>query len=392
MHQIMLLKGREQSLLRKHPWVFSGAVKKKPTTIEDGDLVQVLDFQSNILGIGLFQDGSIMVRMLAFENREIDQNYWNEKIANACAFRKNVLSFPNDNTNAYRLFHGEGDGASGLVIDIYGSVAVIQCHNIGIHRMLPSIVNAIVYNMSEVIKTVFNKSKDTLPEKYASSLIDGIVYGTPSNEGVVKENGAVFHINWDQGQKTGFFLDQRDNRALVGKYSKEKTVLNCFCYTGGFSVYAGLNEALHVSSVDISAKAMALTDQNIDLNGIKQHTSHTANVLEYLSNHEVQYDIVIVDPPAFAKSMSKRHNAVQAYKRLNAMAIKMVKPGGLLFTFSCSQVVTTQLFYDTIVAAGIEAGKDIRVMQHLSQGADHPVNLFHPEGHYLKGLMLAIGK
>lgn len=387
---ITLVKGREQSLQRKHPWIFSGGIKSRPKNLVEGDIVKVCDNMGNVLGIGMYQDNSIMVRMLAFEDITIDDQYWENILQKAIDYRKNILGFPSSQTNAYRMFHGEGDGVSGLIIDIYHTTAVIQCHNIGVHRMQGTIAKILTNLMGDALTRVYSKSKETLPDNYAKALTDGFIYGEERNEDIVLENGHKFMINWAEGQKTGFFLDQRDNRALVGQYSKGRSVLNCFCYTGGFSIYAGLSGAALVHSVDVSSKAMALTDQNVSLNHVQNHTSITANVMEHLSKHDEQYDIVIVDPPAFAKNISKRHNAIQAYKRLNAMAIKVIKPGGLLFTFSCSQVVTTQLFYDTIVAAGIEAGRSIRVMHHLSQGADHPVNLFHPEGHYLKGLMIYV--
>ncbi len=387
---VSLVKGREQSLERRHPWIFSGGVKTKPKNIEDGAIVKIADLLGNIKGVGLYQDGSIMVRVLAFEDVRIDVIFWKNLLTKAINYRKEILGFPSQETNAYRLFHGEGDGASGLIIDIYGSTAVIQCHNIGIHKMQGIIVSALSSLMKDQIKTIYSKSKETLPDNYATTMEDSVVFGEETKHQIVLENGHQFQVNWAEGQKTGFFLDQRDNRKLVGEYAKDKSVLNCFCYTGGFSVYAGKMGASTVDSVDISGKAMTLTDENITLNEVKNHTSYTANVMEHLTAHSKQYDIVIVDPPAFAKNISKRHNAIQAYKRLNALGIKSVKPGGLIFTFSCSQVVTTQLFYDTIVAAGIEAGRNIRVMHHLSQGADHPVNLFHPEGHYLKGLMIYV--
>jgi 23S rRNA (cytosine1962-C5)-methyltransferase len=387
---ITLAKGREQSIERKHPWIFSGGIKHKPASLQDGDLVKIADFKGTILGIGLYQMGSIMVRVLAFEDIEIDAAYWSTTIQRAVNYRKHTLGFPSSKTNAYRLFHAEGDGVSGLIIDVYNTTAVIQCHNIGIHKMQPMIAKAIQEVMGERITSIYSKSKATLPDNYAAALEDGFIAGVDREEDIVIENGHQFLINWAEGQKTGFFLDQRDNRALVGSYAKDKSVLNCFCYTGGFSIYAGVNGAKLVDSVDISDKAMLLTDKNVELNKVGHHTSFTANVMEHLTKHTSSYDIVIVDPPAFAKNISKRHNAIQAYKRLNALAIKAINPNGLLFTFSCSQVVTTQLFYDTIVAAGIEAGRNIRVMHHLSQGADHPVNLFHPEGHYLKGLLVYV--
>jgi 23S rRNA (cytosine1962-C5)-methyltransferase len=387
---VVLEKGREQSLERKHPWIFSRGIKSKPKNIQDGAIVKIADLLGNILGVGMYQDGSIMVRVLAFEDVRIDVIFWKNLITKAINYRKNILGLPSETTNAYRLFHGEGDGASGLIIDIYGKAAVIQCHNIGIHKMQPIIAQALASLMKDQISTIYSKSKETLPDNYASDVTDEVILGDALQSELVIENGHQFYVNWEEGQKTGFFLDQRDNRRLVGAYSKGKTVLNCFCYTGGFSVYAGKMGALQITSIDISAKAMNLTYKNIENNKIDNHISLTENVMEHLTKENKTYDVVIVDPPAFAKNISKRHNAVQAYKRLNAMAIKSVNPGGLIFTFSCSQVVTTQLFYDTIVAAGIEAGRTIRVMHHLSQGADHPVNLFHPEGHYLKGLMIYV--
>ena len=388
--EVILAKGREQSLQRKHPWIFSGGIKFKAKDLEDGDLVHVYDAQKNCVGTGMYNDGSIMVRLLSFEQSLIDAVFWKDVLSRAVRYRKNILGFPSSNTNAYRLFHGEGDGVPGLVIDIYGKTAVVQCHNIGLHKMLTDIAAQLLEIMKEEILCVYSRSKDTLPSVYAQSIADGIVAGNGAEEDVIFENGYAFKVNWSEGQKTGFFLDQRENRSLVGRYASGRSVLNCFCYTGGFSVYAACNGASSVDSVDISGKAMQLTDQNMSLNKIINHHSHVANVMDFLTTNHEAYDIVIVDPPAFAKSISKRHNAVQAYKRLNILALKAVKPGGILFTFSCSQVVNTQLFYDTIVAAGMEAGRPVRVMQHLSQGPDHPVNLFHPEGHYLKGLMVYV--
>lgn len=386
--EIILAKGREQSVIRHHPWIFSGAVKSKTHKLSDGELVRVVDYQGNFLAIGMFQQGSIMVRILTNEDIEINHDFWNDVVSNADLFRRNALMLPSNTTNAYRLLHGEGDGVSGLVIDIYNKTAVVQCHNIGVYLMLNYITEALKNVLGNALNQIYVKSKESCPDH--ETIKDGNYYGEQLDEDIIVENNYKFKINWALGQKTGFFLDQRDNRKLVGEHALGKSVLNCFCYTGGFSVYAAANGASRVDSVDISAKAMALTDENITLNNLKNHHSHTANVLEFLTNHESAYDVVIVDPPAFAKSMSKRHNAVQAYKRLNILALKVVKKGGLLFTFSCSQVVNTQLFYDTIVAAGIESGRKIRVMHHLSQGADHPVHLFHPEGHYLKGLMLYV--
>lgn len=387
---ITLKKGKEGSLLRKHPWVFSGAIQNIPKNLQDGDVTEIQSFDKKYLATGHYQSGgSISVRVLSFENEEIDQSFWNHKIQNAVHYRS-LIDLPNSSTNTFRLIHGEGDGLPGLIVDVYHNIVVIQCHSIGMFKDAKGISKAIQYALPS-LDTIFIRSKDTLPEPFAHSVEDHFILGHEP-ETIVTENGVRFKINVLTGQKTGFFLDQRENRLLVGKYAKDKSVLNCFCYTGGFSLLALQGEANVVDSVDISQKAVDLMDENITLNSFNgTHKSICANVMHYLNDDNlVQYDIVIVDPPAFAKSLHKRHNAVQAYKRLNALAMKKVKSGGLLFTFSCSQVVGTQLFYDTIVAAGIESGKSIRVIQSLSQGPDHPIQLFHPEGHYLKGLMLYV--
>jgi 23S rRNA (cytosine1962-C5)-methyltransferase len=390
-HQLKIKKGKELSLHRNHPWVFSGAITFLPENIEDGDLVEVLSYNQTFLGIGHYQGGgSIAVRILSFSKKTIDITFWQEKISNAFHYRRS-LGLLDDDTNTYRLIHGEGDGIPGLIIDIYKNIAVIQCHSIGIYRAAGQISEALIASLGESLDTVYLRCKDTLPEQYSQNISDMFLKGYQEST-IVKENNIHFKINVVTGQKTGFFLDQRENRDLVSRYAEGKTVLNCFCYTGGFSLYALVAGATEVVSVDISQKAVDLMDENIGINKFNgKHISHCANVMTYLNNEDIpQYDIVIVDPPAFAKSLHKRHNAVQAYKRLNALAFKKVKSGGFLFTFSCSQVVGTQLFYDTIVAAGIETGKNIRVVKSLSQGPDHPINLFHPEGHYLKGLLLYV--
>jgi 23S rRNA (cytosine1962-C5)-methyltransferase len=358
--------------------------------IQDGEIVTVVDIQNNYLAKGHYQSGtSIAVRVLTTEEEEIDATFWSKRLKNAFDYRKNVLNLPNKETNAFRLIHGEGDRLPGLIIDVYHDTAVVQCHSLGMVKVQDLIKDAILQQSEGLIKYVFTKNKESLPNGQNEDQ-------WLTEEGLspikVKENGHTFLVDVVKGQKTGFFLDQRDNRNLVGHFSINKSVLNCFCYTGGFSVYALNQGASKVTSVDISQTAMTICDQNVSETPFSgNHESETANVLEYLKSDEIpQYDIVIVDPPAFAKSVAKRHNAVQAYKRLNALALQKVVPGGLLFTFSCSQVVGSQLFYDTIVAAAIESGRAIRVMHHLSQGADHPVNLFHPEGHYLKGLVLYV--
>ena len=341
--------------------------------------------------MGHYQDGSICVRLLSFQPTEIDQSFWTKKIANAYQYRKAIELTDRELINCYRLVHGEGDGMPGLVIDIYGEVAVVQCHSIGMHRDRAFIAQALQDVYGSRLKAVFDKSAESLPKDYAGKMQNGYLYGT-GGEPVVKEYGALFSIDWETGQKTGFFLDQRENRRLLGEYATGKKVLNAFCYTGGFSIYALKAGAHSVDSVDVSAKAMELTDRNVALNGYddSRHQSYTSDVLDFLRKTHNTYDLMIVDPPAFAKNMEKRHNAVQGYKRLNAQAMEKISPGGILFTFSCSQVVNKQLFYDTIVAAALEAGRQVRVMHQLSQGPDHPVNMFHPEGEYLKGLVLYV--
>jgi 23S rRNA (cytosine1962-C5)-methyltransferase len=388
---LKLKKGKELSLHRKHPWVFSGAIQGLPKSLQDGDLVDVYSFDNTYLATGHYQGGgSIAVRVISFEKKEINQPFWNEKIANAYTYRHH-LQMITPGTDTYRLIHGEGDGVPGLIVDIYHDIAVIQCHSIGTHLSAGMIAEAINAQFKQSIDSIYLRCRDTLPEQYGAHVQDMFQKGS-KEETIVSENGVRFKINVITGQKTGFFLDQRDNRKLVGDYSENKSVLNCFCYTGGFSIYALRSGASVVDSVDISQKAVDLMEENMLLNEFAgKHNSYCANVMHFLNDPEIpQYDIVIVDPPAFAKSLHKRHNAVQAYKRLNVLALKKVKNKGFLFTFSCSQVVGTQLFYDTIVSAGIEADKKIRVVKSLSQGPDHPINLFHPEGHYLKGLMLYV--
>ena len=388
---IILKKDKSISISRFHPWVFSGAIQSDTKKIKDGEIVDVFSSDKVFLARGHFQDGgSIAVRILTFAEEAIDFNFWINRLQNALQYRS-TIQLPSKATNAYRLIHGEGDGLPGLVIDIYNNIGVIQCHSIGMYREKQNIAKALKQLLSTNLDSIYIRAKVTLPKPFADHISDYLILGDQSTT-VISENNVLFNIDVITGQKTGFFLDQRDNRFLVSQYAKDKTILNCFCYTGGFSLLALQGGATHVDSVDISQKAVDLMNSNLSLNSFKgSHQSHCADVLPFLADSSLkQYDVVIVDPPAFAKSLHKRHNAVKAYKKLNVLAMKKVKPGGLLFTFSCSQVVGTQLFYDTIVAAGIEAHKKVRVMKSLSQGSDHPINLFHPEGHYLKGLMLYI--
>jgi 23S rRNA (cytosine1962-C5)-methyltransferase len=406
--KVFLKKGKEEPVRRFHPWIFSGAIAKmtvnhKEMQIPDGDLVEVVDYKNQTLAVGYYNDGSIAVRILSFNPDEtIDAEFWQKRLQNAYNYRKRLDLTDSDTTNAYRLVHAEGDGLPGLIIDIYNETAVVQCHSIGIYRQINAIADALKMVFKDKLKAIYDKSSETLPPPYVAqnSIKNDYLFGEITTPAIVLENGNQFAVDWITGQKTGFFLDQRDNRALISRYSKGKTVLNAFCYSGGFSVYALKAGAKSVHSIDISPKAIDLTDKNIvlnfelnsELNTLKtiNHESTAVDVLQFLKDNKAVYDVMVVDPPAFAKSMSKRHNAVQAYKRLNAMALRQITEGGILFTFSCSQVVDRQLFYDTIVAAAIEAGRKVRVMHHLTQPADHPVSMFHPEGSYLKGLVLYV--
>ncbi len=391
MKRITLKSKRDASVRRFHPWVFSGAIAKEEAGIEDGEWVEVRSHQGDLLGMGHYQDGSIKVRILSFSAVEPDQFFWQDRIQKALDYRLRLGFEATGATNCFRLIHGEGDGLSGLIIDIYHRTAVIQCHTIGMYKNRALIAEALQNMQGWPLETIYDKSVDSLPVEYATGRKNEFLLGQGADD-IVLENGHRFHVNWVQGQKTGFFLDQRDNRQLLGRYAPGKKILNAFCYSGGFSIYALAAGAERVDSVDISAKAMQLTDANVELleSPSLQHQSVTADVLKFLKSPGQQYDLMVVDPPAFAKSVKKRHNAVQAYKRLNANAIRQLPPGGLLFTFSCSQVVDKPLFYNTIVAAGLEAKRQIKVMHHLSQPADHPVNLFHPEGSYLKGLVVFV--
>ena len=395
MIKIHLKPGKEVPILRFHPWVFSGAIARVEGQPEDGDAAEVYDRSGQLLGVGHFHNGSITVRMLSFGPADLnDPQFWVDKLTKAAAARQAIGLLDNPATNCFRLVHGEGDGLSGLIVDVYGLTAVLQCHSVGMHRQRHLLAAAIRRVLGQDY-AVYDKSGEALPPKYAAHQSNGYLDGPEAPglpTGMVVENGVQFKIDWVQGQKTGFFLDQRDNRALLGHFVRGKTVLNAFCYTGGFSAYALQAGAAEVHSVDVSAKAMALAEENIALNAPfeGEHHGFCADVLQFLKNADRLYDVLVIDPPAFAKSMEKRHNAVQGYKRLNLAAIQQTAPGGIIFTFSCSQVVDRELFYHTIVAAAMEAGRPVRVLHHLTQGADHPVSLFHPEGAYLKGLVLYV--
>jgi 23S rRNA (cytosine1962-C5)-methyltransferase len=361
---------------------------------EDGEIVEVYSQKGAYLATGHYQDGSICTRIFTFQQQEIDQSFWNQKIQKAFEYRQVLGLTDHPSTNCYRLAHAEGDGMPGLIIDVYGDTAVIQCHSIGMHKNIHEIAEALQVNMGDQLLGIYDKSKESLPSDYAAGVENAYLMGEKKG-GVVKENDVLFSVDWEGGQKTGFFLDQRDNRQLLRQYSKGKKILNTFAYSGGFSMYALAAGAQQVDSVDISQTAVDLIEKNIQLNGFgeKTHASFKADVLPFLQKREPnQYDLIILDPPAYAKSLKKRHNAVQGYKRLNKAALEKIKKGGILMTFSCSQVVDKKLFYNTIVAAAHEAGRRVKLMHQLSQPADHPVSLFHPEGEYLKGLVLYIEK
>jgi len=387
----MTLKAKKDAAVRRfHPWVFSGAVAERDADITDGEVVEVFSHRGDYLATGHFQDGRICVRLFSFERTEAGQNFWNDKIFNACQYRRQLNLVDQPDTNCFRLVHGEGDGLPGLIVDVYGKTAVVQCRSIGMHREREAIARALLEAFNGELKAIYDKSQDNLPRQYAAQVQDGYLHGNAERSRIL-ENGHSFWVDWESGQKTGFFLDQRDNRALLARYARDQRVLNAFCYTGGFSVYALAADAAHVDSVDISQQAIDLAIENVALNhAAGRHRAYAADVLQFLKESDEAYDVMVVDPPAFAKNISKRHKAVQGYKRLNALALRKIKKGGTLFTFSCSQVVDRQLFYDTIVAAAIEARRRVRVMHHLAQPADHPASLFHPEGSYLKGLVVFV--
>jgi 23S rRNA (cytosine1962-C5)-methyltransferase len=384
--KIILHKGKEQSPLRKHPWIFSGAIKSKDANLNDGDLVEVFSADQKYLGTGYYAGGSIAIRIISFKQTEINEAFWTEKIASAFDYRKQ-LNILNDYTNVCRLFFGEGDGVPALVMDYYNGHVVFQAHNIGVYYQRDKIVTALKTVFGDTLKTIYDKSAETIANKNNVAIQNEFLFGDTS-ETMVLENGVKFLVNWTSGQKTGFFIDQRDNRKLLGYYSKDKMVLNTFSYTGGFSIYAALAGAREVHSVDVSAPAITIADKNAELNHLSNHSSFVQDTFEFLKDKKDVYDLIVLDPPAFAKSRDAKHQAVRGYTRLNALAMKLIKPGGIIFTFSCSGVVDKFLFYNTITAAAIEAGRNIRILHYLNQPADHPVTPFFPEGEYLKGMVL----
>lgn len=388
---IYLKKGKEDSLKRFHPWVFSGAISHVDDGIGEGDIVRVITSSGDFIAVGHFQIGSIAVRVLSFEDIEIDGHYWQERLSSALLMRQSIGIADNPDNNTYRLVHGEGDNLPGLVIDCYGKTAVMQAHSVGMHLCREAIVKALVNVMGDRIENVFYKSETTLPYKAGLMQENGFIYGG-CDDNVAVENGLKFHVDWLKGQKTGFFVDQRENRSLLEHYAKGRTVLNMFCYTGGFSFYAMRGQAKLVHSVDSSAKAIELTNANVELNfpGDGRHEAFCEDAFKFLDSADGKYDLIILDPPAFAKHRAALHNALKGYTRLNVKAFERIKKGGILFTFSCSQVVTKDNFRNAVFTAAALARRNVRILHQLHQPADHPINIYHPEGEYLKGLVLYV--
>lgn len=381
---IQLKKNRTTSIERKHPWIFSGAIHSDISNLQNGELVQVSDENKKIIALGHFFHGSIAVRIVDFTNETDINKLLKEKLKKAYLLRTQLNLVNNPTTNIYRLIHGEGDGLSGLIIDIYGNTAVIQCHSIGMYNHILDIASSLneLYGGN---LNVYDKSKDTIEEAREKSYILGSKVIEP-----LFENGLIFNVDWEEGQKTGFFIDQRNNRKSLQKYVKDKNVINLFSYTGGFSIYAQAAGASNVISIDASKSANKICVQNFKDNFNMDHDAIAADALDYLKSMSNNFDVIILDPPAFAKHLSAKHRAIQGYKRINIQAIKHIKPNGILLTFSCSQVIDQQTFKDTVTAAGIEAGRNVRIIEQLSQPEDHPINLFHPESSYLKGLVLFV--
>ena len=396
MKQIQLKRGKEESLRRFHPWVFSGAIQQMDPDIEEGDVVRVTTNQGDFIAVGHYQEGSIAVRVLSFSDVAIDDDFWKSRLQSALSMRLAIGLADSPVNNTYRLVHGEGDNLPGLIIDVYGKTAVMQAHSIGMHLCRKQIAGQLVKVMGQRLEHVYYKSETTLPFMEPEN---GFLYGG-SDDNVALENGLKFYVDWLRGQKTGFFVDQRENRSLLEQYARGKRVLNMFCYTGGFSFYAMRGGAELVHSVDSSAKAIELTNRNVALNfpGDERHQAFCEDAFKFMEAHGESssgphlspYDLIILDPPAFAKHRGALHNALKGYTRLNQKAYQMIQPGGLLFTFSCSQVVTKEHFRNAVFTAAALARRKVRILHQLHQPADHPVNIYHPEGEYLKGLVLYV--
>ena len=396
LNTVHLRRGKEESLLRNHPWVFSGAIERiseNGAPLSEGDMVDVVTKQGDFIAKGHWQIGSIAVRVLSFEQEDINQAWWNRRISEAKGVREALGLVNNSDTTCYRLVHGEGDLLPGLVIDIYERTAVVQCHSVGMYRSREAIAEALRAAYGNELEAIYDKSAQTLPFKADLGAVDGYLWGSNAqNDNIVLENGLKFKVNWVEGQKTGFFIDQRVNRDLVRQYSKGRKVLNTFCYTGGFSVAALAGGATEVVSIDLSERAVNLADENVRLNFGEDapHKAIACNAVEYLKDIDSDYDLIILDPPAFAKHHKVLGNALQGYKKINARALEKIRPGGILFTFSCSQAVSRDLFRTTIFTAAAIAKRKVRIIGQLTQPADHPINIYHPEGEYLKGLVVYV--
>ncbi len=390
--KIILRSGKDQSLRRYHPWVFSGAIKKIEGTPAEGDIVSVYTNKDEFLGTGHYQDGAIAVRVFSFDDRDIDSGFWKQKLLDAYQLRKDLGLAESNHTNVFRWVNAEGDGMPGLILDYYNGTVVFQAHSIGMYMIRDTITGALHEILGEQLNAVYDKSLSTLPKNIEIDKKEGYLFQNGRHlKGHVMEYGNVFKINWEDGQKTGFYIDQRENRQLLMKYAKNKKILNVFCYTGGFSVYALKGEAQIVHSVDSSNFAMDMVDDHVTLNNkADNHQSFTADAFEFLKETSEEYDIIIVDPPAFAKHKNVLQNALKGYKRLNALAFEKVKKGGLVFTFSCSQVVSKNDFKKMMFQAAANANKQVQILYQLSQPQDHPVSIYHPEGEYLKGLVLRV--
>ncbi len=388
--KIILKSGKDQSLYRMHPWVFSGAIKKIEGPVDEGVLVEVYNNQDEFMAIGHYQIGSIAVRALAFEKTEINASFWKKQIQSAFNIRQMLELIDNDQTNVYRLINGEGDNMPGLIVDFYNGTAVMQFHSIGMYLDKEYIVAALKEVMGDRLIAVYDKSEATMPFKSSVKATNGYLMGeSDKSSTIVTEYGNRFSVDWVEGQKTGFFIDQRENRKMLGKYSKGRKVLNMFCYTGGFSVSALQGGAEIVHSVDSSKKAIDLTNMNVQSNfpNCTNHEAFATDAFEYLENIKDQYDVIVLDPPAFAKHQDALHNALQGYKRINQKAFEQIKPGGILFTFSCSQVVSKENFRKSVFAAAASSKRKVSILHQLSQPSDHAINMYHPEGEYLKGLV-----
>lgn len=391
MRTIYLRRGKAESLKRFHPWVFSGAIAGSDANLQEGETVRVVSNEGDLMGYGHYQIGSIAVRMLTFKEESIDARFWQNRLSEAFSLRRALKLTGSADNNIYRLVHGEGDRLPGLVIDLYGRTAVMQAHSVGMHMCREEIARALVKVSDGLIDNVYYKSETTLPFKAELHQENGFLIGH-DNGNIATENGLQFHIDWLRGQKTGFFVDQRENRSLLEFYSKGRNVLNMFCYTGGFSVYAMRGGAKLVHSVDSSSKAIELTRDNVELNfpGDTRHEAYAEDAFKFMEKAGSNYDLIVLDPPAFAKHKDALRNALKGYTRLNAIAFKKIRPGGIVFTFSCSQAVNKEQFRLAVFTAAAQSGRHVRILHQLHQPADHPINIYHPEGEYLKGLVVEV--